>query len=83
MLHQQLHPAGFFPIHWAPTPGTTYVRPSARGVVRVFMSAGDEEVEVYSGRLTHGELRYRGPVPSEDKWQQLLGSAFHTSAVSQ
>jgi hypothetical protein len=86
MLHKHLHTAGFFSIRWAPTEsapksGTTYVRPSARGVLRVFVSAGDEEVELYAGRLAHGELRYRGPVPSEDQLQQLLAGAYSASTI--
>lgn len=75
MLSQQLHKAGFFPIQWAPTrPGTTYVRPSARGLVRVFVAAGSEEVELYTGSLAAGVLRYRGPVPPAAELQQLLAS---------
>jgi hypothetical protein len=77
MLSLQLDKAGFFPIQWAPTePGTTYVRPSAQGVLRVFVPASSEEVELYAGSLTAGELRYRGPVPPEAELQQLLAGNF-------
>jgi hypothetical protein len=77
MLRAQLDEAGFFPIQWAPAElGTTYVRPSAQGVLRVFVPAGREEVELYAGSLAAGELRYRGPVPPEDELRQLLASGF-------
>ncbi|WP_262895080.1 hypothetical protein [Hymenobacter negativus] len=41
MLTLHLHEEGFFPICWAETatPGTTYVRPGARGVLRAFVLA--------------------------------------------
>lgn len=77
MLALQLDRAGFFPIQWAPAePGTTYVRPSAQGVLRVFVPADSEEVELYAGSLAEGELRYRGPVPPEAELRQLLASGF-------
>ena len=73
MLAVQLDKAGFFPIQWAPAePGTMYVRPSAQGVLRVFVPASRAEVELYAGSLAAGELRYRGPVPSEAELRQLL-----------
>jgi hypothetical protein len=77
MLSQQLDKAGFFPIQWAPAqPGTTYVRPSAQGVLRVFVPASSAEVELYAGSLAAGELRYRGPIPPEAELRQLLASDF-------
>jgi len=77
MLALQLEKAGFFPIQWAPAAaGTTYVRPSAQGVLRVFVPAGHDEVELYTGRLAAGELRYRGPVPPEAELRQLLAGDF-------
>jgi hypothetical protein len=77
MLSQQLDKAGFFPIQWEPAqPGTTYVRPSAQGVLRVFVPASSAEVELYAGSLAAGELRYRGPVPPEAELRQLLASGF-------
>jgi len=75
MLWQQLNEAGYFPILWAPTePGTTYVRPGARGVLRVFVPAHRAELTLYAGSLAAGELRYRGPVPPETELRQLLAS---------
>ena len=86
MILQHLHMAGFFPIRWAPAgaavPGTTYVRPSAKGVLRVFVPASGEEVELYAGSLAAGELRYRGPVPSEAELQQLLGKTFCVATLN-
>jgi hypothetical protein len=77
MLSLQLEKAGFFPIQWAPAePGTTYVRPSAQGVLRVFVPAGSKEVELYAGSLSAGELRYRGPMPAEAELRQLLARDF-------
>lgn len=81
MLTLHLHDAGFFPIQWLPTaansvPGRTFVRPSAKGMLRVFVPAENEQVELYAGSLTEGELRYRGPVPSESELRQLLVDAF-------
>lgn len=77
MLSLQLDRAGFFPIQWAPAePGTTYVRPGAQGVLRVFVPASSEEVELYAGSLAAGELRYRGPVPPEAELRQLLAGDF-------
>jgi hypothetical protein len=77
MLAQQLDKAGFFPIQWAlAAPGTTYVRPSAQGVLRVFVAASSDEVERYAGSLAAGELRYRGPVPPEAELRQLLAGDF-------
>jgi hypothetical protein len=77
MLSQQLDKAGFFPIQWVPAePGTTYVRPSAQGVLRVFVPASNQEVELYAGSLAAGELRYRGPVPPEAELRQLLAGDF-------
>ena len=77
MLRQHLHTAGFFPICWAPAepaamPGTTYVRPTARGVLRVFVPTESDEVELYDGNLLAGKLRYRGPVASQAELLQLL-----------
>jgi hypothetical protein len=81
MLFQQLHTAGFFPISWSPsegaTPGTTYVRPTALGVLRVFVPEGSSEMELYTGRLASGRLCYRGPVPSQDGLQELLNRTLH------
>jgi hypothetical protein len=77
MLSLQLDNAGFFPIQWAlAEPGTMYVRPSAQGVLRVFVPASSEEVELYAGSLAAGELRYRGPVPPEAELWQLLAGNF-------
>ena len=77
MLSQQLDKAGFFPIQWAPArPGTTYVRPSAQGILRLFVPASSAEVELYAGSLAAGELRYRGPVPPEAELRQLLAGDF-------
>lgn len=77
MLSAQLDKAGFFPIQWAPAePGTMYVRPSAQSVLRVFVPASSEEVELYAGSLAAGELRYRGPVPPEAELRQLLAGDF-------
>jgi hypothetical protein len=77
MLSLQLDKAGFFPIQWAPAePGTTYVRPSAQGVLRVFVPASSDEVALYAGSLTAGELRYRGPIPPEAELRQLLAGDF-------
>lgn len=77
MLRQHLHAAGFFPICWAPAepaaaPGTTYVRPTAKGVLRVFVPTESQEVELYDGNLLTGQLRYRGPVGSQAELLQLL-----------
>ena len=75
MLIQHLDRAGFFAIQWVPAePGTTYVRPGARGVVRVFVPADRDEMELYVGSLAAGELRYRGPVPAAAELRQWLGS---------
>ena len=81
MLSSHLHTAGFFPISWAPAgpaaaPGTTYVRPTAKGILRVFVPAGANEVEIYTGRLSAGELRYRGPVGSAAELQRLLATTL-------
>ena len=81
MLTQHLHNAGFFAIHWVPAapgsaPGTTYMRPSAKGVLRLFVPAGQEEVELYAGSLAAGERRYRGPAPSEAELRRRLAGAF-------
>jgi hypothetical protein len=81
MLRSHLHRAGFFPIQWAPAtpdtvPGTTFVRPTAKGVLRVFVPAGDEAVEVYAGSLQAGKLYYRGPVHSEAELKLLLARAI-------
>jgi hypothetical protein len=61
-----------------------YVRPSAQGVLRVFVPADSAEVELYSGSLAAGELHYRGPVPPEAELQQWLasyvGRPFRTAA---
>ncbi|HEX8507283.1 MAG TPA: hypothetical protein VF630_18105 [Hymenobacter sp.] len=81
MLIVHLHDAGFFPIQWAPkaadsVPGRTFVRPSAKGTLRVFVPAEGQEVELYAGSLAHGELRYRGPVPGETELRQLLLAAL-------
>jgi hypothetical protein len=81
MFLAHLHDAGFFPIQWAPVspdpvPGHTYVLPSAKGVLRVFVPAEGKEMELYAGSLANGQLRYRGPVPNKAKLQQLLVSAF-------
>ena len=77
MLTVHLHREGFFPIKWTDTatPGTTYVRPTAKGVVRVFVPAQPGEVELYVGSLQAGQLRYSGPVPGEAELQQLLAEA--------
>ncbi|HEX8329751.1 MAG TPA: hypothetical protein VF629_19600 [Hymenobacter sp.] len=84
MLASHLHDAGFFPIEWPtalpePVAGRTYVRPCPQGVLRVFVPAESKEVEVYAGRLTAGELRYRGPAPSETELRQLIINAFGRS----
>jgi hypothetical protein len=77
MLRSHLHRAGFFPIQWAPaTPGTTFVRPTAKGVLRVFLPAGEEAVEVYTGSLRAGKLYYRGPMHTEDELKRLLARAI-------
>jgi hypothetical protein len=81
MLVSHLYDAGFFPIQWplaAPkaAAGNTYVRPCPQGVVRVFVPAEATEVEVYAGSLTAGELRYRGPAPSENELRQLILQTF-------
>ena len=77
MLSQQLNEAGYFPILWAPAElGTTYVRPGARGVLRVFVPAHRAELELYTGPLAAGELRYRGPVPPEAELRKLLAGDF-------
>ncbi|MGI4760196.1 MAG: hypothetical protein ACRYF0_05790 [Janthinobacterium lividum] len=77
MLSLQLEKAGFFPIQWAlAEPGVMYVRPSAQGVLRVFVPAGRHEVVLYTGSLAAGELRYRGPVPPEAELRQLLANGF-------
>jgi hypothetical protein len=81
MLRSHLHRAGFFPIQWGPAipggvPGTTFVRPTAKGVLRVFVPAGDEVVEVYMGSLQAGKLCYRGPVHSEAELKMLLARAI-------
>ena len=73
MLALLLDKAGFFPITWlSAVPGTTYVRPGAQGVLRVFVAASCQELELYAGSLAAGELRYRGPLPSEAELRQLL-----------
>ena len=83
MLSAQLEEAGFFPIQWAPAePGTMYVRPSAQGVLRVFVPASRAEVELYAGSLAAGELRYRGPVPPEAELRQLLAGAAGLGAAA-
>ncbi|WP_426059763.1 hypothetical protein [Hymenobacter sp. B1770] len=74
-----LSAAGFFAICWTPAdapaqPGATYVLPGPRGVVRVFVPAGGGDVEWYTGRLSAGQLRYRGPLTSEDQLQKLLAT---------
>ena len=64
MLDLQLTSAGFFEISSTAEHherGTTYVRPRAAEVVRVFVPAGAEEVEVYAGSLRAGRLVFRGP----------------------
>lgn len=77
MLVEHLNQAGFFPIQWAAAePGTTYVRPGAQGVLRVFVPAAGTEIELYTGRLTAGELRYRGPVPPAAELRQWLRGYF-------
>lgn len=77
MLSQHLNEAGYFPILWAPAePGTTYVRPGARGVLRVFVPAHRAELELYAGPLVAGELRYCGPVPPEAELRLLLAGNF-------
>jgi hypothetical protein len=81
MLRSHLHRAGFFPIQWAPAapgevPGTTFVRPTAKGVLRVFVPAGDGTIEVYAGSLQAGKLCYRGPVHSEAELKLLLARAI-------
>lgn len=76
-LFRQLNEAGFFRIQWeAAGLGATYVRPNARGVLRMFVPAHTEEVELYAGSLAAGELRYRGPVPPEAELRQLLAGGF-------
>ena len=77
MLTTHLHREGFFPIQWADaaTPGTTYVRPTPKGVVRVFVPAQHNEVQLYVGSLQAGQLRYCGPVPGPDELRQLLAEA--------
>lgn len=82
MLTLHLHKEGFFPIHWAETatPGTTYVRPSAKGVLRAFVPAQREELELFVGNLFDGKLRYRGPVNSEAELRQLLAGAYAAPA---
>ncbi|GAB3858000.1 hypothetical protein GCM10028822_32600 [Hymenobacter terrigena] len=78
MLSFLLTQAGFFSISWTPiegtTPGLTYVRPSAKGIVRAFVPDGHQEVELYAGRAAAGQLRYRGPVGSDAELQRLLAT---------
>jgi len=80
MLNLHLHQAGFFPISWAGTaaPGTMYVRPSAKGVLRAFVPAHGQELELFAGSLLAGELRYRGPVTSEAQLRQVLAGAYQS-----
>jgi hypothetical protein len=85
MLTVHLHKEGFFPISWADTttPGTTYVRPTAKGVVRVFVPAQHNELQLYMGSLQAGQLRYCGPVPGAVELRQLLADACGTPAASE
>jgi hypothetical protein len=84
MLTLHLHKEGFFPIRWAETatPGTTYVRPGAKGVLRAFVLAQREEMELFVGSLFDGKLHYRGPVNSETELRQLLVAAYSTPATA-
>ncbi|RTQ45911.1 hypothetical protein EJV47_24080 [Hymenobacter gummosus] len=73
MLATWLHHAGFFPIRWpAAAPGTTYVRPGATELRRVFVPQHTDEVEIYAGPLAEGRLCYRGPIRSEAELRQWL-----------
>lgn len=79
MLPDYFHTIGFFPIQWASvaptavaTAATTYVLPTPKGVLRVVVPAAGAAMELYSGSLLAGELRYRGPVLSEADLQLLV-----------
>jgi len=78
MLFSWLDNAGFFSIQWAPTEssaaGVTYVLPSIKGLLRVFVPVAGEEVEVYTGTLTQAHLRYRGLIRSEAELLQFVPS---------
>lgn len=84
MLTSFLHKEGFFPIRWTETatPGTTYVRPGAKGVLRVFVPVLSDNVELFVGSLLAGKLRYSGPVHGENALRQLLADAYGAQAVS-
>lgn len=84
MLTLHLHNAGFFPIRWTETavPGTTYVRPGAKGVLRVFVSAQHDEVKLFAGSLSAGKLCYSGPVHGETELRQLLAAASAGRAIA-
>lgn len=77
---QLLSAAGFFAIRWplfpaAALPGATYVLPTPRGVVRAFVPADGDELELYTGRLLTGRLCYRGPLASGVELRHLLAKA--------
>ena len=85
MVTTYLHEAGFFSISWTvanPRSGTTYVRPSAREVLRVFVPTAGEEIEVYSGNLFEGKLLYRGPVRTEADLLRLLENVPYALRVA-
>ncbi|KAA9327574.1 hypothetical protein F0P96_16465 [Hymenobacter busanensis] len=84
MLDVQLADAGFFPISWpeAPDqlPGTTYVRPGRRELVRVFLAHNRSEVAIYTGRdLRSTQLVYRGPTADAALLQQLCAPFANSS----
>jgi hypothetical protein len=87
MLLVSLHNAGFFPIQWLPAnsylnPGTTYVRPSAAGLLRVFVPKVGNDIEVYTGSLFDAQLRYRGPINSEEELQQILTNPWFRAVAA-